>query len=1258
MIRDWLESYRDSLVYWVCFSDGDVRHVQSLFGDEVYKDKVRICKSSRPDLMLYELYQRLVLSMPPGGMTYEFSHVVPPRRQRDFDFEEDRVRGALQCGRELGNPTEASRVLLGDSAAAIDVLRLTRDAISLRLKQVIVNAVKRESNFHLVDDPEINPERTLDPFVRCSLWKSPISRLTLDRVNSPIIIDAAGGVVRASAMAFDELTGAGYRVFWIETQDYMDADGLLRDLIRSLALRFGSFQSRQVTLHPRPCPIAESLDPQNSEMFESARRDIGDFLKDILREYRVNTARLAVLIYGRDGYGGCSGLLESNWKENGMDFLALHCVIGALATAGIKVLYFPLGKARSEVKTRKIKDWKVQLSRTNQLTETNTPFPRFLDSKKNWDSFNTKHSKESGRWQFDPLVDRTSFLAIDQTQGLLTPMINKIVATFYSFDSNMPTTLRPRFDRLRNYRKLTFFYALTLFRHSRLPNSLCSEASFACPFRFNDLGIDNDFLRSKESASWIAELRDARVFFDKPGGSIWMHRDVRLSLQQILEQTPIGEFAENFDESKLPRNYHFGELRSRLHFWIGDWYFKAFCSSGHLAPVVEALHHRLMAAKYAPIARQKLRRSIKGDSLASIWQYRLNLFESALLECSKTILISWHWLMLWQSSSFDASWVTKEHRESVIDSLTECMKSIVMGLNEVANSSKSKSKIKNTSLEGETSTEKRLSQAIQQFGHLLESLAEHLTVEGGGNKKLTCPYIEPRSAALCAVGDSAFAEKSPSAQKGVEHGLDFIRKPKAFFNRDLKSCFDSIVDDSNSATLVGVFSTILSVGESKMQIHRDANVAKMALAKANWKQGGFAVDKLHRMIWLLSETAYVFLRRAKLSYHATGRIDFSSWIISSAACNLGIDLCKHLPPSLVDFEVDAKIKLHEIYSIALANLGRFYESNRHLNIAQALLSKSRGQQKSDYGVLSMRRAESRLTECFWIRWFIELNEDGKWNDQVLTSDSFELTFGVSRFWFADSLGTSSWSEQLLKSRMKTELESDAARMLWVPPRISECFHKSINDAKKTGDLNANHFKNSKPHLRRLYSATLDEAVALLDQAERQLSGHSQSTLWWSRLHTLRLRIYGALSALGSDYTSMTASLCMRKYAPDTGIYNNFVNAYRIARHDDFRKLRTIKYFIEADDWYRTYVNGQEHVDRHKQNPSQSCLPEATGMAHQAYASLCTSLVSRAIDNPNGDSAKAIRLFCEAGTSFDTLELPRECINAASQHDLFASAVAR
>lgn len=82
--------------------------------------------------------------------------------------------------------------------------------------------------------------------------------------------------------------------------------------------------------------------------------------------------------------------------------------------------------------------------------------------------------------------------------------------------------------------KLQFIYALTLFRQSRHGNALCTEAAYPCPFRFNTNGIDNDFVRGEVIATWVEELRRNRIFFDKPGGSVWIHRDIRVVMQRVI----------------------------------------------------------------------------------------------------------------------------------------------------------------------------------------------------------------------------------------------------------------------------------------------------------------------------------------------------------------------------------------------------------------------------------------------------------------------------------------------------------------------------------------------------------------------------------------------------------------------------------------------------------------------------------------------------------------------------------------------------
>ncbi|MFM7923162.1 MAG: hypothetical protein ACKPJJ_23315, partial [Planctomycetaceae bacterium] len=110
-------------------------------------------------------------------------------------------------------------------------------------------------------------------------------------------------------------------------------------------------------------------------------------------------------------------------------------------------------------------------------------------------------------------------------------------------------------------------------------------------------------------------------------------------------------------------------MRARLHFWIGDWYLKAFCSSGHHVPILEAVHHQLMACKYAPDAKPKSRprkavskssANKTNDGFRKLSIYRHLLFLSALREASKTLRLAGTSLKLWQSSPFDVSWMNSE----------------------------------------------------------------------------------------------------------------------------------------------------------------------------------------------------------------------------------------------------------------------------------------------------------------------------------------------------------------------------------------------------------------------------------------------------------------------------------------------------------------------------------------------------------------------------------------------------------------------
>ncbi|MFM7866747.1 MAG: hypothetical protein ACKPHU_21265, partial [Planctomycetaceae bacterium] len=124
------------------------------------------------------------------------------------------------------------------------------------------------------------------------------------------------------------------RVFWMEIVDYIDIDGRIRDFFRSLAHRFGVFQSQHVSLHPLSMPLLEFVRPSTAEVnWKSGVEAIARHLKAILEAYRVDACQLRLLIYGRDGYGSSAGLLSSAWKDTNL-IRGLHCFIESLAEAG------------------------------------------------------------------------------------------------------------------------------------------------------------------------------------------------------------------------------------------------------------------------------------------------------------------------------------------------------------------------------------------------------------------------------------------------------------------------------------------------------------------------------------------------------------------------------------------------------------------------------------------------------------------------------------------------------------------------------------------------------------------------------------------------------------------------------------------------------------------------------------------------------------------------------------------------------------
>ena len=1310
MMKHWLETASDDpRIYWICFSKGDLQKINTLFASSKFSCRIRATLASRPDLLLNELYQRLVLSLPPGGLTYEFTHVLPPLRKNKYDNPEELVRECLNDMRVAPDTQPSRQPRDYVNPQSLKRKRLVRDSIVRHIYDVIMAAANGKKN----DDPK------LDHIVHVADWKPiyrtrgvqskhlvPLQRqLNIDLSSTqhaspdkqpqeqvvPIVITAACGVVRASAMALEDLSTKEYRkVFWLELQDYMDGDSILRDLLRTISLRFGQFQTRHVVMHPllnglpRKLDDSDANDDEDNDDIESTLfhdlssttleealeksaplraklRTLVRHLQAMLEEYRTDAKSLLVVLYGRDSYGNCSGIVSSTWDENSPAFFQLHVLIEALSLVGIHVIYFPMTPERRDRKSSMLRKFREAAQIVNVPKDGN--ISSTLQAEIDWctQPLTEDHLDKVWHWRSDPYVNdmmnsrgakRPGEELLEYTASdcsVLNEIVHSTLRNFYDVSSidDEKYSLYPKQDVIsRDHRQVEFLYALTLFRQSRHTNAICSEGVFPCPFRFESKAVDNDFVRAMESSRWIEKLQHSRLFFIKPGGAIWMHRDTRLAIQVAIEQTLLANRApslpapvkqpqaehgantsgesgssdlEKHKTTLARQNHSFLEMRGRMHFWIGEWYEKAFCSSGHLSPIIEAVHHLLMSAYYSQYAFPKRDLSEVGsnpmrfaidESSIHFTEYRCMMFESAVKQATKILLLGWKWVELWQASKCKVGWLSEEHGKQVRKSLNTAIKSIT-GLDPATEPPRQ---------DNDDSRYARLEHALTDFLEVMGALGRAVLLEGGGNNRRASARLDPESTALRLARDP---RRSNTIPPSLGHGVKQIRANDTDFEANIKKALNYSFDTQPPAQEAdSLWHHMNKIAEGR-DPKRLVNFARW---KAKFKASTKSSATLHDFIWTLGETAYLLLRRAKLQHHATGNIDNFRWLQSNICCNLGIDLCKHLPPWLSDYEIQSKIKMHSIYSVGLANLGRFYEANRHLNEAQALVSKWNPHNSKDHAVVALRRAEARLTECYWIRRFLDPSLTIKNRTllevkQPLDPDQTtlflipDLRYGAIHCWATDRLNRVRQEAKQSQSELATTI--DLAQT--IPPRVYECFRTTkppgdVADVLQKPDGAGKWINDAQAALRKLYFSILDEAVSQLEIAEKNLGGVSQSNLWWSRLRTLNLRVYGLLEEVNDDAEK---SLAFRKQSPDIAIFKNFLSAVQIAGEDKFRQLRALRYFLEANRWYWRFMGngpatGDEDLSKY--------LPDSFAVAKNVYQSLKEEL-----DKPNDDLlVRAIR----------------------------------
>lgn len=236
----------------------------------------------------------------------------------------------------------------------------------------------------------------------------------------------------------------------------------------------------------------------------------------------------------------------------------------------------------------------------------------------------------------------------------------------------------------------------------------------------------------------------------------------------------------------------------------------------------------------------------------------------------------------------------------------------------------------------------------------------------------------------------------------------------------------------------------------------------------------------------LYEAGYHHVRRAKLLEHQgvmpLGRASEATleklalpleaartWVRACALCGQALDIAFDLHPDLLQEDLRLRIRASTVYGLALGRLGRFYEAHRRLNEAHALLSKSEGAvEPLEVGIIELRRTEVHLTEARLLRRLLLflLSEDKIKSTKAAEEKIHELL---------DSLAADQWCRRYFPAEGS------------FPPKVWR--------EETLGRLQRQHF------------AKLDDATLALESAQHSLSGKTHSSLWWGRLHTLRLAIF-------------------------------------------------------------------------------------------------------------------------------------------------------
>ena len=1209
MIRYVLENHDQFRLFWLCHSERDVARLKRLFPREDYRNRIYVHVTDRVDLFLYELYQTLNGSLPPGGFSYQFSHNVPPMslhtgaegpaygelaaqltdalRKKNFEWVRDHDQVAIESWTRLCQKLDAGR----ETNHSTNVKQLAR--------RVDGNARRFEAE------------------------------LSHPGGNS-VVVDGDSGVASLVGEISDTLSRRHrHTCVWLELEDYWRPRMVMTELLQILMLRRGKFQLEHIPL--RPLSRNRWCVPEFADASKNAPSAYADsrFTGDLLLEYLVQEKRhlqqildhaqvepedCYVFLYGRSGPGGCAGLagaIEESAKLQQLfgncvprywtnetrtaadvdDYTLLFLMRMLLRSVGFTVVYLPYSRRRlqyersdGELFRRTLLRQGVSedacpadLTRAMRLTDSNVDFiaehslnvwarirrPVGFANESDEDSGSYKATTQaSGEHQDIPsffnqpvprlrsIREKTFFEALDKVVGWLS-----------IDESDSESRIGPKSSDCRfSWEKVRFLFAVTLFRISRHPAALYSEAVFPCPFTYNLKGKDNDLYRMTKVKRWANDFETMGVFYRKPGGYAWKHRDLRETIYCMLKGFANPTALDSSGRLWDSKHAQLVEIEAEIHFLIGNWYFKAFCSTGHHTPFTEALFHNVQSLILMH-HRRPLSASAGDGSMHATSLKNLRFFATVLKKIVKQLRTAKRTITYWMQDDRGCGFF------DVVPELFGVhgtgRKLLDAFFSNVVESSP-----------GEAILQPAFKKHLEGLNdEVAAEMSETLLmVSRTGRDRDVGPY-SPEFFPYALPGDQP-QWHADDDDSNVSSKSDFdspskirIRTRWKELTRVLhgsKEKADDFLDSSESAKVLDVFRSALRLplptngspdnasSERSIEIRRVINSTVDLWCEKKWSRSAEkstdAFESFQSQIQLLvrivNEVGYECLKFAKLREASLGSVIWharylqqkedptrpplqardrngfdseagmcdTSWLAVCGCC-LGVSLLtRELHPSLLGLDQQETIGSLTNYGLALGHLRRFNEAHRRLDEASALLSKAVIPSRPILNaIIHMRRCEVYLLQS------------------RQHASPFDSIPGQEGFW------------EEVRGR----------------DEISHRFQKRS----------------------RLVQTYLDNAWNALELATNRLSGGSRSGLWWGRLYTLRLRVIAesevncAADEVSPFRQESFHPLCQRNREDFGAMVDSvFRKAMLIAEGDVARTCRVIGN-------YATYLIAKFHPNR-------------------------------------------------------------------------------